>query len=61
MSYKKVHYKRLNSDYLKGSVEVIGKDNHQINVTHGGSLIRVHPDDPFVYLVDDSIGHYVLA
>ena len=39
----KVYYKRLNSDYWKGPAEVIGKDDHQVTVKHGGSLIRVHP------------------
>ena len=39
----KVYYKHLNSDYWKGPAEVIGKDNHQVIVKHGGSLIRVHP------------------
>ena len=32
----------MNSDYWKGPAEVIGKDNHQVILKHGGSLIRVH-------------------
>ena len=39
----KVYYKRLNSEYSKRPAEVIGKDNHQVIVKHGGSLTRVHP------------------
>ena len=39
----KVYYKRLGCDYWKGPGIVIGKDNHQVIVKHGGSFIRVHP------------------
>ena len=33
----------MNSAYWKGPSKVIGKDNHQAILKHGGSLIRVHP------------------
>ena len=39
----RVYYKRLESDYWKGPATVIGKDNHQVIVKHGGSFVRVHP------------------
>ena len=39
----KVYYKRLDSDYWKGPAEIIGKDNHQVIVKQGGSLIRMYP------------------
>ena len=43
----------MNSDYWKGPAEVIGKDNHQVIVKHGGSLIRVHPIS--LHLVEEQV------
>ena len=39
----KVFYKRLNSKEWKGAAEVIGKDDHQVFVKHGGIFVRIHP------------------
>ena len=38
----RVFYKR-NNDMWKGPVILIGKENKQILVKHGGHYIRVHP------------------
>ena len=38
-----VYYKRKSSDKWKGPETVIGKENKQILIKHGGYYIRVHP------------------
>ena len=38
-----VYYKRKSSNYWKGPGKVIGYDNKQVVVKHGGSFVRVHP------------------
>ena len=45
----------MNSDYRKGPAEVAGKQNHEVIVKHGGSIMRVHPVSP--HLVDEQISH----
>ena len=39
----KVFYKRVNSKEWKGPAEVIGKDDHQVFVKHGGIFVRINP------------------
>ena len=38
-----VYYKRNDSNQWKGPGTVIGKENKQVIVKHGGQIIRVHP------------------
>ena len=39
----KVFYKCVNSKEWKGPAEVIGKDDHQAFVKHGGIFVCIHP------------------
>ena len=39
----KVYYKRLESDFWRGPATVIGRDDHQVILKHGGSFVRAHP------------------
>ena len=38
-----MYYKRLDSDFWRGPATVIGRDNHQVVVKHGGIFVRTHP------------------
>ena len=40
---EKVYYKRQDSEYWRGPAVVIGKDEHQVVLKHGGLFVRVHP------------------
>ena len=39
----KVFHKRVNSKEWKGPAEVIGKDDHEVFVKHGGIFVHTHP------------------
>ena len=39
----KVYYKRMDSKHWKGPGTVLGQDNKQVLIKHGGVYVRVHP------------------
>ena len=46
----KVYYKRNNNPKWKGPGYVIGQENKNVLVKHGGELIRVHPASMLMYI-----------